>query len=81
MTEFCLTQHQLRDAIGLTIERNPTVVRDWLADGPGSWGFLAGKAVMACRENAGRKLTGHERRMVWHELWGALSELRQYSTG
>ena len=81
MTESSLTEHQLRDAIDLTVESNPTVVRDWLADRPGCWGFLAGKAVMACRKNVGRVLTDHERRIVWHELWGALTKLKQDSTG
>ena len=76
MTESSLTQHQVRDAIGLTIESNPLVVKDWLADRPGCWGFLAGQAVMACREIVGRTLTDHERRMVWHELWESLTKLR-----
>ena len=76
MTESRPTQQQLRDAIGLAIESNPTVVSDWMADRPGCWGFLAGKAVMVFRENVGRILTDHERRMVWHELWEALSKLR-----
>ena len=76
MTESSLTQHQVRDAISLTIESNPLVVQDWLADRPGCWGFLAGQAVMACRDNVGRTLTDHERRMVWHELWESLTKLR-----
>ena len=76
MTESSPTQQQLGDAIHLTIEGNPSMVRDWLADRPGCWGFLAGKAVMACRENVGRILTDDERRMVWHELWEALTKLR-----
>jgi len=81
MTESSLTQHQLRVAIGLTIESNPTVVTDWLVDRPGCWSFLAGKAVLAYRENVGRSLTEHERRVAWRELWGALTKMRQSSTG
>ena len=69
----------VRGAIGLTIESNPLVVKDWLADRPGCWGFLAGQAVMACRENVGRTLTDHERRMVWQELWESLTKLRNSS--
>ena len=34
---------------------------------------------MACRENVGRTLTDHERRMVWHELWESLTKLRNFS--
>ncbi len=51
-------------------------VVSWLRDEPGSWGFLAGKAVVACREQAGRPLTDPERRLVWHRLWQLLSRLR-----
>ena len=76
MTESSLTQHQVRGAIGLTIGSNPLVVKDWLADRPGCWGFLAGQAVMACRENVGITITDQERRMVWHELWESLTKLR-----
>ena len=48
----------------------------WLRDEPGSWGFLAGQAVVAVRRETGRPLTDLERRYVWHRLWQLLSQLR-----
>ncbi len=65
-----------------------TVIQDhksqalaWMKDEPGSWGFLAGKAVLACRESKGGSLTDQERRMVWHRMWLLLSELKEKSFG
>ncbi|GEM_PF-1089737 len=76
-----LTAEQLREAIHLTIASNSIVVNRWLANDPGSWGFLAGQAVLACRHQAGRTLTDLERRMVWQELWNALTERRRAQGG
>ncbi len=76
-----LTAEQLRQAIHHTIAGNSIVVNQWLANEPGSWGFLAGKAVLACRHQVGRRLTDLERRMVWQELWYALTELRRAQGG
>lgn len=67
----------LRDAVLGTIEGHAPQVRDWMADRPGAWGFLAGKAVIAYRRGLGRSLTDLERRRVWHMLWGTLSELKR----
>ena len=66
----------VEEAVRLTIENNVSTVGDWVGDQPGSWGFLAGKAVIACRQKLGRKLTDHERRAVWHLLWDRLVELK-----
>ena len=52
-------------------------VTAWIKDEPGSWGFLAGKAVLACREIKGASLSDQERRMVWHRMWLLLSELKE----
>lgn len=49
----------------------------WMKDEPGSWGFLAGRAVLACREQKGEALTDPERRIVWHRLWQLLTELKE----
>lgn len=61
-----------------------TVIRDnedrvlaWMKDEPGSWGFLAGKAIRACREEKGESLTNEERRVVWHRMWLLLTELKE----
>ncbi|MSQ40291.1 MAG: hypothetical protein EXR55_01225 [Dehalococcoidia bacterium] len=76
-----LTAEHLRQAIHHTIASNSIVVNQWLANEPGNWGFLAGKAVLACRDQVGRRLTDLERRMVWQELWNALTELRLAQRG
>ncbi len=62
------------------LRANREKVAGWIRDEPGSWGFLAGKAIMACREQAGRPLTDPERRLVWHRLWQLLSQLREQTT-
>lgn len=59
-----------------TIETNPDVVEKWLNDTPKSWGYLAGKAVLACRRHLGRELTKAERQAVWSRLWQRLTEIR-----
>lgn len=59
------------------LRANREKVAGWIRDEPGSWGFLAGKAVAACREQAGRPLTDPERRLVWQRLWQLLSQLRE----
>ena len=53
------------------------MVEEWLADKPGSWGFLAGKAVVACRKKLGRSMNEGERRRVWATLWDRLTALRE----
>ena len=75
-----LTLGHFREAIRLTIEGNSPMVKQWLEDRPGSWGFMAGKAVLAYRLRVGRRLTDLERRAVWHELWNFLSELKRASS-
>ena len=59
------------------IRENREKVAGWMKDEPGSWGFLAGKAVRRCREQKGEPLTDPERRIVWHRLWQILSELKE----
>ena len=49
----------------------------WMEREPGSWGALAGKAVLEYRNEMGRKLTPDERRTVWHMLWAHLNKLKQ----
>ena len=61
--------------VGVMRDNRERVV-GWLRDEPGSWGFLAGKAVMACREHSGRPLSDPERRLVWHRMWQILSQVR-----
>ena len=61
------------------IRDNREKVVGWMLDQPGCWGFLAGKAVTACRQQAGRPLSDAERRWVWHRLWRWLEELKRQS--
>ena len=58
------------------IRDNREKAAGWVRDEPGSWGFLAGKAVRSRREQLGRPLTDGERRAVWHHLWQLLSQLK-----
>ncbi len=59
------------------IKDNRDRVLDWINDEPGSWGFLAGRAVLACKEHKGAALTNSERRIVWHRMWEILTVLKE----
>ena len=63
-----------------TLKCHQEVVGKWMAGETGSWGFLAGQAVMALRRRMGRRLTEQERREVWHRLWERLTEMRGAGT-
>ena len=67
----------IEEVVRQTIESNIFMVEQWLVGQPGSWGFLAGKAVVAYRQTLGRTLTDRERREVWYLLWNWLAELRR----
>ena len=54
------------------IQNNPVAVKRWIAQEPGAWGFLAGKAVLAAKEKLGRRLSQAERRILWDLLWREL---------
>ena len=59
------------------IRENRDKVVAWINNEPGSWGFLAGRAVLACRERKGEPLTNPERRIVWHRMWELLTALKE----
>lgn len=59
------------------IRDNQEKVVGWMRAQPGCWGHLAGKAVAACRQHAGRPLADLERRWVWHRLWQKLEQIKQ----
>ena len=65
--------------VGVIREHRDKVV-DWINDVPGSWGFLAGRAVLACKEHKGEPLTNDERRIVWHRMWELLTVLKEQTT-
>lgn len=67
----------VEEAVRKTIEENAEMVECWLVDTPKSWGYLAGKAVIACRSGLDRPLSDDERRLVWSQLWRRLMEIRE----
>ncbi len=73
---FLLEPASLDTLLTGVIQDNREKVAGWMADQPGCWGFLAGKAVNACRVQLGRPLAGQERRLVWHELWLLLERVK-----
>ena len=56
------------------------LVAAWLRDEPGSWGALAGQAVLMTHRALGRRLTDTERRVVWQALWDRLTAIRHTQT-
>jgi hypothetical protein len=63
--------------LGTVVEEHPTTVAAWLRDEPGSWGALAGQAVLATRRALGRSLSDAERRIVWQAMWDRLGAIRR----
>ena len=64
----------VQDAVGSTIEKHPDVILKWKKNERGSWGFLAGRAVILCKQNLQRSLSDRERRDVWQLLWFSLND-------
>ena len=73
---FPAEQEDLDALLVSVLQNHREKVVGWLRDEPGSWGFLAGQGVRACREAAGRSLTDAERRRVWSRLWQLLTQLK-----
>ncbi len=71
----------LENAVESTLQAHASVVDRWRAGEPGTWGFLAGKAVLAYRDALGRGLTDMERRAVWAALWETLDQIRRQRLG
>ena len=65
------------DAVQSVLQDNTDVVRKWIAGEAGSWGYLAGQAVMALHRRMGKKLNEEERREVWGLLWNRLADLKE----
>jgi len=62
------------------INENKDAVDQWMSNKPGSWGAIAGKAVIAARSQLGRSLTETEKRTVWQTLWNKLMKKRSEYT-
>lgn len=71
-----LAEVELNALLDTLIVDHATLVAAWLRDEPGSWGALAGQAILATRRALGRRLTDAERRIVWQALWARLALLR-----
>lgn len=67
----------LEPILGVVLDAHGATVAAWLRDEPGSWGALAGQAVLATRRALGRSLSDAERRIVWQALWDRLVALRR----
>ena len=63
------------------IRENREKVVGWMRGEPGCWGFLAGQAVVGCRQHVGRSLADRERREVWHRLWWFLEQIKGQVAG
>ncbi len=77
MVQFVpLADINLDTVLAPVLAEQAATVDAWLRDEPGSWGALAGQAVLAARRALGRRLTETERRIVWQTLWDRLCERR-----
>ena len=74
--EYALDLESLARVLVNVITSDKDKVISWVRGEPGSWGFLAGKAVTAYRTELDRSLTETERRIVWSRLWSFLENLK-----
>ena len=74
--EYALDLASLDRVLVNVITSDKDKVISWVRDEPGSWGFLAGKAVTAYRAELDRSLTEKERQIVWERLWSFLENLK-----
>ena len=74
--EYALDLESLDRVLVNVITGDKDKVISWVRGEPGSWGFLAGKAVTAYRAELGRSLTEKERQIVWERLWSFLENLK-----
>ena len=62
------------------IKENQNTVNDWLANKPGSWGALSGKALIAVKSELGKNLNDSEKRLIWKLLWDKLMGIKDKTT-
>lgn len=75
-TDRSLQLEALDPVLANIIRDNRDKVAGWIANEPGCWGHLAGKAITACRAAIGRPLVDQERRLVWRRLWTYLEHVK-----
>ena len=74
--EYALGLESLDRVLVNVITSDKDKVISWVRGEPGSWGFLAGKAVTVYRTELDRSLTEKERQIVWERLWSFLENLK-----
>ena len=74
--EYAFDLESLDRVLVNVITSDKDKVISWVREEPGSWGFLAGKAVTAYRTELDRSLTEKERQIVWARLWSFLENLK-----
>ena len=68
---------QLLNEVVITVmSDNQEVIEEWLNNLPGSWGKLAGQAVIIAKGRVGRSLVEDERLLVWNHLWQHLQKFK-----
>ncbi|MEX2238335.1 MAG: hypothetical protein WEB00_12460 [Dehalococcoidia bacterium] len=69
-------RHEIAAAAQQVISAEPDMVCAWQDGEPGSWGFFAGKVVLASKSRLGRPLSEGERRLAWQTMWDLLVATR-----
>ena len=73
---FSLNNDDIDRILVDVVNDNQDKVVAWIKGESGSWGFLAGQAVIAVRGDSGRDLADTERRLVWSRMWWLLEEVK-----
>ena len=73
---FSATNEVIDPILTNVVRSNQNKVAGWLQGESGSWGFLAGQAVINVREAAGRDLESSERRLIWSRMWWWLEQIK-----
>ena len=73
---FSLNNDDIDRILVDVVNDNQDKVVAWIKGESGSWGFLAGQAVVTVRGHAGRDLADIERRLVWSRMWALLEGVK-----
>ena len=73
---FSLNNDDIDRILVDVVNDNQDKVVAWIKGESGSWGFLAGQAVVTVRVHAGRDLADIERRLVWSRMWSLLEGVK-----
>ena len=73
---FSLNNDDIDRILVDVVNDNQDKVVAWIKGESGSWGFLAGQAVITVRGHAGRDLADIERRLVWSRMWSLLEGVK-----